>query len=151
MAGKKRWLWRAVDQEGFVIDVQSRRNAKAATRLMRKLLKKQGHVPRVMITDKLRSYNAAKRQVMPSGEHRSHKGLNNRAENSRQPIRRRERMMKRFKSTRQLRRFVSIHDPAANLFHFPRHSVRLLAIVHHRLQLLAFPIRTSHDKDVITK
>ena len=125
IAGQRRWLWRAVDQEGFVIDVlvQSRRNTKAATRLMRKLLKKHGHVPRVMITDKLRSYNAAKRQVMPSVEHRSHKGLNNRAENSHQPIRRRERMMKRFKSTRQLQRFVSIHDPVANLFHFPRHSI----------------------------
>ena len=83
IAGRKCWLWRAVDQEGFVIDVlvQSRRNAKAARRLMRKLLKAQGHTPRVMITDKLRSYDAAKRQVMPSVEHRSHKGLNNRAEN----------------------------------------------------------------------
>lgn len=70
VAGKKCWLWRAVDQEGFVIDVlvQSRRNAKAATRLMRKLLKTQGRAPRVMITDKLRSYDAAKRQIMPGGE-----------------------------------------------------------------------------------
>ena len=125
IAGRKCWLWRAVDQEGFVIDVlvQSRRNAKAARRLMRKLLKAQGRTPRVMITDKLRSYDAAKRQVMPSVEHRSHKGLNNRAENSHQPIRRRERIMKRFKSTRQLQRFVSIHDPIANLFHFPRHAL----------------------------
>ena len=78
IAGRKCWLWRAVDQEGFVIDVlvQSRRNAKAARRLMRKLLKTQGRTPRVMITDKLRSYDAAKRQVMPNVEHRSHKGLN---------------------------------------------------------------------------
>ena len=77
IAGKKCWLWRAVDQEGFVIDVlvQSRRNAKAARRLMRKLLKTQGRAPRVMITDKLRSYDAAKRQIMPGVEHRSHKGL----------------------------------------------------------------------------
>jgi putative transposase len=125
IAGKKCWLWRAVDQEGFVIDVlvQSRRNAKAARRLMRKLLKMQGRAPRVMITDKLRSYDAAKRQIMPGVEHRSHKGLNNRAENSHQPIRRRERIMKRFKSMRQLQRFVSIHDPVANLFHFPRHNL----------------------------
>jgi len=91
IAGRKSWLWRAVDQEGFVIDVlvQSRRNAMSARRLMRKLLKTQGRTPRVMITDKLRSYDAAKRQVMPTVEHRSHKGLKNRAENSHQPIRRR--------------------------------------------------------------
>ncbi len=125
IAGKKCWLWRAVDQEGFVIDVllQSRRNAKAARRLMRKLLKAQGRPPRVMITDKLRSYDNAKRKIMPGVEHRSHKGLNNRAENSHQPIRRRERIMKRFNSTRQLQRFASIHDPIANLFHFPRHNL----------------------------
>jgi len=121
--GKKHWLWRAVDQDGFVLDVlvQSRRNAKAAKRLMRKLLKGQGSSRRVMITDKLRSYDAAKREIMPGVEHRSHKGLNNRAENSHQPIRRRERIMKRFKSSRQLQRFVSIHDPIAN--HVPRHDI----------------------------
>lgn len=123
--GKKQWLWRAVDQNGFVLDVlvQSRRNAKAAKRLMRKLLKAQGHAPRVMITDRLRSYDAAKRRLMPGVEHRSHKGLNNRAENSHQQTRRRERIMKRFKSTRQLQRFISIHDPIANLFHFPRNAL----------------------------
>lgn len=120
--GKKHWLWRAVDQNGFVLDVlvQSRRNANAAKRLMRKLLKGQSKAPRVMITDKLRSYGAARRQIMPGVEHRSHKGLNNRAENSHQPIRRRERIMKRFKSPRQLQSFASIHDPIANLFHIPR-------------------------------
>lgn len=84
MRGKKYWPWRAVAQNGFVLDVlvQSRHNTKAAMRLMRKLLKRQGSAPRVMITDKLRSYGAAKREVMPRVEHRSHKGLNNRAENS---------------------------------------------------------------------
>jgi putative transposase len=71
-----------------------------------------------MITDKLGSYGAAKRDIMPGVEHRSHKGLNNRAENSHQPTRRRERIMKGFKSTRHLQRFVSIHDPVANLFTF---------------------------------
>lgn len=123
--GKKQWLWRAVDQDGFVLDVlvQNRRDAKAARRLMRKLLRAQGHPPRVMITDKLRSYNAAGHDVMPGVEHRSHKGLNNRAENSHQPTRRRERIMKRFKSPRQLQRFVSIHDPIANLFHLRRDHV----------------------------
>lgn len=125
MRGKKHWLWRAVDQNGFVLDVlvQSRRNTKAAKRLMRKLLKRHGSAPRVMITDKLRSYGAAKREVMPGVEHRSHKGLNNRAENSHQPTRQRERAMKRFKSPRQLQRFLYIHDPIANLFQLPRHKM----------------------------
>jgi DDE domain len=89
---------------------------KAAKRLFRKLLKKQGRSPRVLITDKLRSYAAAKREIMPGVEHRQHKGLNNRAENSHQPTRRRERIMKRFKSPRQVQRFLSIHDQIANLF-----------------------------------
>src|SRR5918997_1020273 len=99
IAGKKHWLWRAVDQDGFVLDVlvQSRRDKRAAKRLLRKLLKRQRRPPRVMITDKLASYPAAKGEVMPSFEHRKHKGLNNRAENSHQPTRRRERQMKRFK------------------------------------------------------
>ena len=125
IGGKKQWLWRAVDQEGFVLDVlvQSRRDAKAARRLMHKLLKAQGHAPRVMITDKLRSYDAARRDLMPGVEHRSHKGLNIRAENSHQPTRRRERIMKRFKSARQLQSFVAIHDPIANLFDFPRNTL----------------------------
>src|SRR3954462_12662245 len=77
IAGKKHWLWRAVDQDGIVLDilVQSRRDKRAAKRLLRKLLKKQCRAPRVMITDKLASYGAAKREVMPSVEHRQHKGL----------------------------------------------------------------------------
>ena len=118
IAGRKHWLWRAVDQHGLVLDilVQSRRNAKAAKRLLRKLLKKQGIPPRVMITDKLPSYGAAKRERMPSVEHRQHRGLNNRAENSHQPTRRRERIMKRFKSAGQAQRFLSVHDQVANLF-----------------------------------
>jgi putative transposase len=118
IAGKKHWLWRAVDQEGFVLDVlvQSRRDKKAAKRLFRKLLSKQGRAPRVLITDKLRSYAAAKREIMPGVEHRQHKGLNNRAENSHQPTRRRERIMKRFKSPRQVQRFLSTHDQIANVF-----------------------------------
>ncbi len=121
IAGKKHWLWRAVEQHGAVLDilVQSRRDTNAAKRLLRKLLKKQGAAPRVMITDKLASYAAAKRTVMPSVEHRQHKGLNNRAENSHQPTRRRERIMKRFKSAGQAQRFLSVHDQVANLFHRP--------------------------------
>jgi putative transposase len=81
IAGKRYWLWRAVNQDGYVLDevVQSRRDTKAAKRLLRRLLKQQGCPPRRMITDKLGSYAAAQRQVMPDVEHRSHKGLNNRA------------------------------------------------------------------------
>jgi len=118
IAGKKHWLWRAVDQEGFVLDVlvQSRRDKKAAKRLLCKLLKKQRRVPRVLITDKLKSYAVAKREIMPGVEHRQHKGLNNRAENSYQPTRRRERIMKCFKSPRQVQRFLSTHDQVANVF-----------------------------------
>src|ERR1700751_5526533 len=110
IAGMKHWLWRAVDQTGVVLDVfvQSRRATRATTRGQKKPLKKQMRPPRVMITDKLASYGAAKREVMPSIEHRQHKGLNNRAENSHQPTRRRERIMKRFKSPRQVQRFLSI-------------------------------------------
>src|SRR5689334_16805348 len=122
IAGQKHWLWRAVDQDGVVLDVlvQSRRDKKAAKRLLRKLLKKQGRAPRVMITDKLASYGAAKGEVMPSVEHRRHKGLNNRAENSHQPTRRRERQMKRFKSPCQAQRFLSAHDQINNLFYLRR-------------------------------
>src|SRR5215213_6083647 len=124
IAGRKHWLWRAVDQHGVVLDilVQSRRNAKAAKRLLRKLLKKQGIAPWVMITDRLASYAAAKRTVMPSVEHRRHKGLNNRAENSHQPTRRCERIMKRFKSAGQAQRFLSTHDQVANLVRYPANA-----------------------------
>jgi transposase-like protein len=89
-----------VDQAGVVLDVlvQRRRNKQAAKRLLRKLLKRQMRPPRVMITDKLASYGAANREIMPGIEHRQHKGLNNRAENSHQPTRQRERQMKQFKS-----------------------------------------------------
>jgi putative transposase len=122
IAGVKHWLWRAVDQTGRVLDVlvQSRRDKQAAKRLLRKLLKKQMRLPRVMITDKLTSYGAAQRAIMPGVEHRQHKGLNNRAENAHQPTRRRERQMKRFKSPGQAQRFLSAHDQINNLFHLRR-------------------------------
>jgi putative transposase len=107
--GKKHYLWRAVDQDGNVLDilVQSRRNKKAARRFFRKLLKGLQYVPRVIITDKLRSYGAAKREILPGVEHRQHKGLNNRAENSHQPTRLREKKMRRFKSAKHAQRFLS--------------------------------------------
>jgi putative transposase len=125
IAGVTHWLWRAVDQTGMVLDtlVQRRRDKPAAKRLLRKLLKKQMRAPRVMVTDKLASYGAAKGEVMPSVEHRRHKGLNNRAENSHQPTRRRERQMKRFKSPGQAQRFLSAHDQISNLFQLRRDHV----------------------------
>lgn len=109
--------------------------------MMRKLLKGHCRSPRVISTDKLRSYGAAKRDIMPGVEHRSHKGLNNRAENSQQPVRRRERIMRRFKSARHLQRFVSIHDPVANLFHIPRHDI---PSTHHR-ELLTTAMQTWYQ------
>lgn len=123
--GERHILWRAVDQDGLVLEVlvQKRRDTKAAKRFMRKLLTSQGASPRVMVTDKLGSYGAAKREIgLTLCDHRQHKGLNNRAENSHQPIRRRERVMKRFKSARHLQKFASIHDPIYNLHHFPRNK-----------------------------
>src|SRR3954471_5698212 len=138
IAGKKHWLWRSVDQNGMVLDVlvQSRRDKHAAKRLLRKLLKKQMRAPRLLITDKLRSYGAAKREVMPGVEHRQHKGLNNRAENSHQPTRRRERQMKRFKSPRQAQRFLSAHDQVNNLFHL--HRDHLPAVEYRAVRAQAF-------------
>ena len=121
IAGEPHWLWRAVDQNGIVLDVlvQRRRDTRAAQRLMKRLLKSAIIPPRVMITDKLRSYGAARAKMGLQVEHRQHKGLNNRAENSHQPTRRRERIMKRFKSARQAQRFLTVHDQVANLFHIP--------------------------------
>jgi putative transposase len=121
IAGEPYWLWRAVDQNGFVLDVlvQRRRDSCAARRLMTKLLKAAVRPPRVMITNKLRSYSAARTKMGLHIEHRQHKGLNNRAENSHQPTRRRERIMKHFKSARQAQRFLTVHDQVANLFHNP--------------------------------
>ncbi|BAY59721.1 putative transposase (plasmid) [Leptolyngbya boryana NIES-2135] len=119
------YLWRAVDSEGNVLNVllQRHRDTEAAKRFFRKLLKKQGFVPRVMVTDKLKSYEAAKKQVMPSVEHRQHKGLNNRAENSHQPTRVRERRMRRFKSPGQAQRFLSAFDPIRSHFHPKQHDL----------------------------
>ena len=139
IAGKKHWLWRAVDQDGYVLDefVQNRRNTKAAKRLLTRLLKKQGITPKRMVTDKLRSYGAARRQVMPSVEHRSHKGLNNRAENSHVPLRKRERSMQRFRSAGSLQRFVSVFSAIRNLFVPPRSKRSAFQNRVHRLLAIA--------------
>jgi len=102
---------------------QSRRNTKAAKRFFRKLLKGLQYVPRVIITDKLRSYGAAKREILPGVEHRQHKGLNNRAENSHQPTRLREKKMRRFKSAKQVQRFLSAFGPISGHFQPRRHRL----------------------------
>jgi putative transposase len=123
---------------GYVLDeiVKTRRNTKAARRLLTRLLKKQGLAPKRMITDKLRSYGAAKRQVMPDVEHRSHKGLNNRAENSHVPLRKRERMMQGFRSPGSLQRFVPIFSAVRNLFVPPRTKRSAFAVHLHRLRAM---------------
>jgi putative transposase len=107
--GKTHYLWRAVDQNGIILDilVTKRRNKEAAKQFFLKLIKGLKYEPRVIITDKLRSYRASIREVLPHVEHRQHKGLNNRAENSHRPTRRREKVMQRFKSMNQAYRFLS--------------------------------------------
>ena len=121
--GKTHYLWRAVDQNGHVLDilVQSRRNARVAKRFFHKLLRNLQYVPRVIVTDKLRSYGVAKREVLPGVEHRQSRYLNNRAEVSHQPTRRRERQMQRFKSARHAQRFLSTHSRIHNHFQLRRH------------------------------
>ena len=134
------YLWRAVDEDGDVLDilVQSRRNGRAAVRFFRKLLKGQGCVPRRLITDKLRSYPAAQRNLMPSVVHCTDQYANFRAEVSQQPIRQRERQMRRFKSAAHLQRFASVHGVVQNLFRVGRH---LLRAAHHRsLRMRSFRV-----------
>lgn len=138
IAGRKHWLWRAVDQDGNVLDeiVQSGRDTKATKRLLIRLLKKAGMPPKRIITDKLRSYGAAKREVMLAVEHRSHKGLNNRAENSHLPLRKRERTMQGFRLPGSLQRFISIFSALRNLFVTPRHKRSALATQIHRIRAM---------------
>jgi len=121
--GRLHYLWRAVDQEGEVLDilVQSHRDRKAAKKFFRKLLKGLRYVPRVIITDKLKSYNAAKAEVLPSVEHLEQKYQNNRAENSHQPTRMREKVMRRFKSVGHAQRFLSAFGIITSHFRVGRH------------------------------
>jgi putative transposase len=117
------YLWRAVDQDGNVLDilVQKRRDKRAAKKFFCKLLKGLTYVPRVIITDKLKSYEAAKREILPGVEHRQHRYLNNRAENSHQPTRQREQRMQRFKAPRHAQRFLSAYGPIRQHFCPRRH------------------------------
>ena len=123
--GKTHYLWRAVDQHGTVLDilVTSRRDTKAATRFFRKLLTGLEYVPRVLVTDKLASYGAARHRVLRSVEHRQSKYLNNRAENSHQPTRARERAMKKFTSARHAQRFLSAFSGISPHFRPRRHRL----------------------------
>ena len=136
--GKLHYLWRAVDQNGVVLDilVQSQRSAKAAKRFFRKLPRGLQYAPRVLVTDKLTSYAAAKRKILPGVKHRQSRYLNNRAEVSHQPTRRRERQRQRFKSARHAQRFLSIHSRIHNHFQLRRH--RLTADQHRAARDAAF-------------
>ncbi len=145
--GVKHWLWRAVDANGDVLDVlvQSRRDTAAAKKFMRKLFKRWG-LPRVMVTDKLGSYTAAKAKIAPSLEHRRHKGINNAAEASHRHTRRREKVMGRFKSPRQAQRFLSVHDQTAAIFRPRRHRLSARSYRHARRD--AFDIWATYTTEL---
>lgn len=147
IGGVKHWLWRAVDARGDVLDilVQSRRNNAAALRFFRKLFKRWGE-PRVLVTDKLRSYGAALAELAPGIEHRQHKGLNNRSEASHRHTRRREKIMGRFKSSGQAQRFLSVHDQTAALFRPKRHRLSARSYQHARSD--AFQLWTGYTADL---
>jgi transposase-like protein len=123
--GRHMYLWRAVDSEGEVLDilVQPKRDKAAALKLMRRLLKKQGFAPSVLVTDKLPSYGAARREMGLSAQHERGLRKNNRAENSHQVVRRRERKMQGFKSAGSAQRFLSSHSTAYNTFNLQRHLI----------------------------
>jgi putative transposase len=133
--GKRHWLWRAVDQHGVVLDilVQERRDQTAAERFLLHVLHGElGAEPRVVITDKLASYPPAIRRVLPRTEHRRHKRLNNRAENSHLPTRKRERVLQRFKSAEHAQRFLGPFSAVSNHFRPRRH--RLTASSYRRIR-----------------
>jgi putative transposase len=139
--GVRKYLWRAVDQDGNVLDVlpQNRRDQAAARRFLQKLLKKTQSVPRVVVTDRLRGHGAAHRTVRPSVKHHPHKGMNNRAENSHQPARQRERAMKGFRSVGAAQRFLAAFSGISPRFRPRRH--RMTAIDYHTEMTIRFAIR----------
>jgi putative transposase len=136
--GKQHYLWRAVDQDGEIVDVflQKRRDGAAAKRFFKRLLKKHRDEPRKIVTDKLRSYGVAHRELIPDTIHDTSQYANNRAELSHQPTRVRERGMRRFKSIIQAQRFLGVHSVVYNLFNLGRH---LTSARHYRIfRLRAF-------------
>ena len=132
--GEKQWLWRAVDANGDVLDilVQKHRNAKAAKRFLKRLIDRFGE-PRVIVTDKLRSYIKPIKSLAPNAEHRAHKGLNNRVEGSDRPTRKREKLMGRFKSPRQAQRFLASHDQINTIFRPRRYTLSAASYRHARI------------------
>ncbi|MBM1689569.1 IS6 family transposase [Sulfitobacter geojensis] len=136
IAGRSYWLWRAVDQHVVVLEeiLHSGRDKRAAKRLLVKLMKRWDFVPKRIITDKLRSYGAAKREVAPGFHHWPHKGLNNRAENSHLPFRKRERVMQGFRSPGSFQRFVSTRSATRYSFSVPACRRSALSIRYHRLE-----------------
>lgn len=134
IGGRLQYLWRAVDQDGSVLDilVQPRRDKKAAARFFKKLLRQMKYEPRVVVTDKLASYMAPCHELLPDAEHRRDKGLNNRGENSHQPTRERERQMRKFKSPNHAQQFLSIFGMIRDLFSVGRH---LLSALNYRVLL----------------
>ena len=136
--GKKHYLWRAVDQDGEIVDVylQAKRDGAAAKRFFKRLLRSYGDEPRKVVTDELRSYGVAHRELIPETIHSTKQYENNRAEQSHEATRVRERGMRRFKSMKQAQRFVTAHASVANLFNLGRHLVRAQ---HYRdLRISAF-------------
>jgi putative transposase len=136
--GKQYYLWRAVDQDGEVVDafLQAKRDGKAAKRFLRRILRSHGSEPRKIVTDKLCSYGVAHRELMPDVIHDSSQYANNRAEQSHEPVRVRERVMRRFKSSKPAQRFVTAHSTVSNLFNLGRH---LVSADHYRgLRVSAF-------------
>lgn len=133
ISGKKLWLWRAIDADGDVLDilVQARRNTKAAKRFFSRLVKQFGE-PRVVVTDKLRSYIKPIPTLAPDADHRAHKGLNNRIENAHRQTRKREKIMGRFKSPRQAQRFLSAHDQINTIFRPRRYKLSARSWRHAR-------------------
>lgn len=145
--GKKHWLWRAIDANGEVLDilVQTRRNARAAKRFFRRLVAKFGE-PRVVITDKLRSYIQPIKTFAPDADHRAHKGLNNAIEVSHRPTRKREKIFGKFKSHRQAQRFLAAHDQI-NLIFQPR-RYRLTATSYRHARSDAFSLWADYTTEM---
>ena len=137
--GRQYYLWRGVDQDGEVVDVflQIRRDARAAKRFFRRLLKKHGGEPRMIVTDKLRSYGVAHRELIADSIHDTSQYANNRAELSHEPIRVRERGMRQFKSMQQAQRFLGVHAAISNLFNLGRHLVSAENYRYFRLRAFA--------------
>jgi putative transposase len=136
--GKQHYLWRAVDQDGEVVDVylQAKRDGAAAKRFFKRLLRSHGEEPRKIVTDKLRSYRVANRELIPETIHSTKQYENNRAEQSHEPTRVRERVMRKFKSVKQAQRFLGVHAAVSNLFNLGKH---LLKAEHYRnLRIGAF-------------